>query len=153
KCWILNSDFKKGDLVWGITNWEEYSIITKTDKTMLTLIIIFKKMNKLNVFTHICLDVYRDHNLIVLFSYVNNVKTLKSKFGFDEAFNYKEEQDLDATLKKYFPDRIDIYFDNVSGDVLEEALVNMRRHNQIIVVGMISQYELDEPQGIKNWST
>ncbi|CAI8610055.1 unnamed protein product [Vicia faba] len=86
-------------------------------------------------------------------SLFNSFSPESSKFGFDEAFNYKEEQDLDATLKKYFPDRIDIYFDNVSGDVLEEALVNMRRHNQIIVVGMISQYELDEPQGIKNWST
>jgi len=31
---------------------------------------------------------------------MNKVDILKSKFGFDEAFNYKEEQDLDATLKK-----------------------------------------------------
>ncbi|CAI8586999.1 unnamed protein product [Vicia faba] len=76
--------------------------------------------------TSLLRDVLRSQ-LIVLFSYVNKVDILKSKFGFDEAFNYKELQDLDATLKKYFPDGIDIYFDNVGGDMLEAALVNMRR--------------------------
>jgi NADPH-dependent curcumin reductase CurA len=34
--------------------------------------------------------------------------------------------------------------------MLEAALVNMRRRGRIVVAGMISQYELDEPQGIKN---
>lgn len=34
--------------------------------------------------------------------------------------------------------------------MLEAALVNMRRLGRIVVAGMISQYELDEPQGIKN---
>lgn len=51
---------------------------------------------------------------------------------------------------RYFPNGIDIYFDNVGGDMLEAALVNMRRLGRIVVAGMISQYELDEPQGIKN---
>ena len=34
---------------------------------------------------------------------------------------------------------IDIYFDNVGGDILEAALLNMRRHGRIAVAGMISQ--------------
>ena len=34
------------------------------------------------------------------YSCLNKVDILKSKFGFDEAFNYKEEHDLDATLKR-----------------------------------------------------
>lgn len=41
------------------------------------------------------------------------VGLLKTKFGFDEAFNFKEEQDLDATLKRYLPTGIDICFENV----------------------------------------
>lgn len=53
-------------------------------------------------------------------------------------------------VDRYFPNGIDIYFDNVGGDMLEAALVNMRRLGRIVVAGMISQYELDEPQGIKN---
>ncbi|XP_030939844.1 NADP-dependent alkenal double bond reductase P2-like [Quercus lobata] len=38
------------------------------------------------------------------------VDILKSKFGFDEAFNYKEEHDLDAALKRCFPEGIDRIF-------------------------------------------
>ncbi|KAI9195376.1 hypothetical protein LWI28_014316 [Acer negundo] len=38
-----------------------------------------------------------------------------NKFGFDHAFNYKEEPNFDAALKRCFPDGIDIYFDNVGG--------------------------------------
>ncbi|XVF41395.1 hypothetical protein PTKIN_Ptkin01aG0276700 [Pterospermum kingtungense] len=43
------------------------------------------------------------------------VDILKNKLGFDEAFNYKEEADLDASSERYFPEGIDIYFDNVGG--------------------------------------
>jgi len=78
------------------------------------------------------------------------VDLLKNKFGFDEAFNYKEEQDLDATLKRYFPNGIDIYFENVGGKMLDAVLGNMRLHGRIAVCGMISQYNLEEHQGINN---
>ncbi|GMJ01646.1 hypothetical protein like AT3G03080 [Hibiscus trionum] len=43
------------------------------------------------------------------------VELLKNKLGFDDAFNYKEEPDLNAALKRYFPEGIDIYFENVGG--------------------------------------
>ncbi|GLU14988.1 hypothetical protein SLE2022_315180 [Rubroshorea leprosula] len=46
------------------------------------------------------------------------VDLLKNKFGFDEAFNYKEENDPDAALKRYLPEGIDIYFENVGGKML-----------------------------------
>ena len=75
---------------------------------------------------------------------------MKNKFGFDEAFNYKEEKDYDAALKRYFPQGIDIYFDNVGGKMLDAALLNMRLHGRIAVCGMISQYDLDEHQGVRN---
>ncbi|KAM3702209.1 hypothetical protein ACJW31_04G008200 [Castanea mollissima] len=78
------------------------------------------------------------------------VDLLKNKLGFDEAFNYKEEHDLNAALKKYFPEGIDVYFEHVGGKMLEAVLLNMRHHGRIAVCGMISQYNLDEPEGIKN---
>ncbi|KAJ0010672.1 hypothetical protein Pint_33042 [Pistacia integerrima] len=55
------------------------------------------------------------------------VEILKNKFGFDDAFNYKEEQDLDAALKRCFPEGIDIYFENVGGKMLDatEGVHNM----------------------------
>nr|XP_043609448.1 2-alkenal reductase (NADP(+)-dependent)-like isoform X2 [Erigeron canadensis] len=77
------------------------------------------------------------------------VDMLKNKFGFDEAFNYKEEQDLDAALKRYFPDGIDIYFENVGGKMLEAVILNMRLHGRIAVCGMISQYN-GQGDGVQN---
>ncbi|XP_015962933.1 2-alkenal reductase (NADP(+)-dependent) [Arachis duranensis] len=78
------------------------------------------------------------------------VDLLKNKLGFDKAFNYKEESDLNAALQRYFPQGIDIYFDNVGGEMLDAALLNMRIHGRIAVCGMVSQQSLSKPKGIYN---
>ncbi|XP_052136696.1 2-alkenal reductase (NADP(+)-dependent)-like [Oryza glaberrima] len=79
------------------------------------------------------------------------VTLLKTKFGFHDAFNYKKEgNDLTGALRRCFPDGIDIYFDNVGGATLDAALVNMRRGGRVVVCGMISQYNLQEPEGVHN---
>nr|UQT19385.1 pulegone reductase-like1 protein [Mentha longifolia] len=78
------------------------------------------------------------------------VDLLKNKFGFDDAFNYKEENDYDTALKRHFPEGIDIYFDNVGGKMLEAVVNNMRDHGRIAVCGMVSQYSLKQPEGIHN---
>ncbi|XP_076911184.1 2-alkenal reductase (NADP(+)-dependent)-like [Bidens hawaiensis] len=78
------------------------------------------------------------------------VDLLKNKFGYVEAFNYNEEQDLDAALKRYFPDGIDIYFENVGGKMLEAVLSNMRFNGRIAACGMISQYNLEQGEGVRN---
>ncbi|KAK9074737.1 hypothetical protein SSX86_003055 [Deinandra increscens subsp. villosa] len=78
------------------------------------------------------------------------VDLLKNHFGFDEAFNYKDEEDLNVALKRYFSDGIDIYFENVGGKMLDAVLCNMRLHGRIAVCGMISQYNLTQPEGINN---
>jgi NADPH-dependent curcumin reductase CurA len=51
------------------------------------------------------------------------VSLLKTKFGFDDAFNYKSETDLGAALKRCFPDGIDIYLDSVGGATLDAVLL------------------------------
>ncbi|KAB2597591.1 2-alkenal reductase (NADP(+)-dependent)-like [Pyrus ussuriensis x Pyrus communis] len=78
------------------------------------------------------------------------VDLLKNKLGFDEAFNYKEEPDLEAALKRYFPEGIDIYYENVGGKMLDAVLLNMRRHGRIAVCGLISYYNLKQPQDFSN---
>ncbi|KAG6490643.1 2-alkenal reductase (NADP(+)-dependent)-like [Zingiber officinale] len=78
------------------------------------------------------------------------VNLLKTKFGFDEAFNYKKEPDLTKALKRYFPEGIDIYFENVGGPMLEAVLHNMRIKGRIAACGMISQYNLEKPEGVHN---
>ncbi|XP_042517395.1 2-alkenal reductase (NADP(+)-dependent)-like [Macadamia integrifolia] len=78
------------------------------------------------------------------------VDLLKNKFGFDEAFNYKEEDDLDAALRRYFPEGIDIYFENVGGKMLDAVLLNMKVNGRISVCGLISQYNLEKPEAVQN---
>ncbi|KAH7545648.1 hypothetical protein FEM48_Zijuj01G0115600 [Ziziphus jujuba var. spinosa] len=81
---------------------------------------------------------------------LKEVELLKEKLGFDDAFNYKEEKDLKAALKRCFPQGIDIYFENVGGKTLEAVLLNMRQFGRIAVCGMISQYNVDEEEGVRN---
>lgn len=68
------------------------------------------------------------------------VALLKEKLGFDDAFNYKQEKDLTSTLEKYFPDGIDVYFDNVGGEMLEAAIANMKSFGRVPLCGVISEY-------------
>ncbi|KAJ1395455.1 hypothetical protein SESBI_33413 [Sesbania bispinosa] len=78
------------------------------------------------------------------------VDLLKNKFGYDEAFNYKDEPDLNEALKRYFPEGIDINFENVGGKILDAVLLNMRVHGRIPLCGMISQYNLTQFEGVTN---
>ena len=51
---------------------------------------------------------------------------------------------------RYFPDRIDIYFDNVGGDMLEAAIENMNVHGRIAACGVISEYTNTEKRYVPN---
>ncbi|KAI3781914.1 hypothetical protein L2E82_11942 [Cichorium intybus] len=68
------------------------------------------------------------------------VDLLKGKLGFDDAFNYKEDVDLKSTIQRYFPDGIDIYFDNVGGEMLEAAIANMNNFGRVAACGAMSDY-------------
>ncbi|KFK35194.1 hypothetical protein AALP_AA5G252600 [Arabis alpina] len=78
------------------------------------------------------------------------VDLLLNKLGFDDAFNYKEEPDLDSALKRCFPKGIDIYFENVGGEMLDAVLLNMKTFGRIAVCGMISQYLLETRDRLQN---
>ncbi|RWR96740.1 2-alkenal reductase NADP+-dependent-like protein [Cinnamomum micranthum f. kanehirae] len=51
---------------------------------------------------------------------------------------------------RYFPEGINIYFENVGGKMLDAVLLNMAIHGRIAACGMISQYNLEEPEGVCN---
>jgi NADPH-dependent curcumin reductase CurA len=73
------------------------------------------------------------------------VKFLIDECGFDLAFDYKESSAMEQ-LFQLVPDGIDVYFDNVGGEMLEAALSNLRVHGRIIACGGISGYNNQEPQ-------
>ncbi|CAL9211234.1 unnamed protein product, partial [Musa hybrid cultivar] len=68
------------------------------------------------------------------------VDLLKEKLGFDDAFNYKEEPDLKSALRRYFPEGVDIYFDNVGSAMLDAAVANMNLFGRVALCGAISEY-------------
>lgn len=70
--------------------------------------------------------------------------------GFDAAIDYRATPDLAAEIAKAAPDGIDVYFDNVGGEMLEAILPLMRLHGRVAVCGMIGQYnDADHPYGVK----
>jgi NADPH-dependent curcumin reductase CurA len=79
------------------------------------------------------------------------VRYLTEDLGFDGAFNYRDG-DIRAQLKRLAPDGIDVYFDNVGGEQLEETLFRMNLHGRVAVCGAISQYNTPDAQGIRNLS-
>ena len=73
------------------------------------------------------------------------VKFLRDECGFDGAFNYRVGPALEQ-LNLEVPDGIDVYFDNVGGEMLEAALSALRVHGRIIACGTISGYNDEKPR-------
>lgn len=64
---------------------------------------------------------------------------LLDELGFDAAIDYKSEN-VYAALKEKCPKGIDVYFDNVGGEILDAALTKLRMHARVVICGAISQY-------------
>ncbi|KAK3163607.1 hypothetical protein QOZ80_1AG0005870 [Eleusine coracana subsp. coracana] len=173
-----------GDLVWGFTGWEDYSVIKPPASNLLskithagnkdgggvplsyyTGILGMPGLTAYVGFHEICAPQPGESvfvsaasgavgQLVGQFAKLagcgpvvgsagsaEKVDLLTARFGFDAAFNYKEEgADLSAALARRFPEGIDIYFENVGGAMLDAALRNMRVHGRVAVCGLISQY-------------
>jgi NADPH-dependent curcumin reductase CurA len=70
--------------------------------------------------------------------------------GLDAAVDYKSEH-LYERLAALCPAGIDIFYDNVGGDVLQAAVDNMARHGRIVLCGQIAGYNDDRPvEGPRN---
>src|SRR5438445_1458279 len=61
------------------------------------------------------------------------------ELGFDAAIDYRAEN-VEAALREHCPQGIDVYFDNVGGEILDAALANLARHARVVICGAISQY-------------
>ncbi|KAL5711791.1 2-alkenal reductase [NAD(P)(+)] [Ranunculus cassubicifolius] len=187
-CKVVESDnprFEAGDIVTGITGWEEYSLVEKPEQlkkiecddgipaSYYVGLLGMPGFTAYAGFYEVCSPKKGEYVFVSAASgavgqlvgqlaklygcYVvgsagsnQKVDILKNKLGFDEAFNYKDEPDLDIALKRYFPQGIDIYFDNVGGPMLDAALLNMNIHGRIAVCGMVSQQSVSYTEGIHN---
>jgi NADPH-dependent curcumin reductase len=71
---------------------------------------------------------------------------LVDDLGFDAAIDYKS-QDVRRALREAAPDAIDVYFDNVGGDILDAVLTRLARGARIVICGAVSQYNATD--GVK----
>jgi NADPH:quinone reductase len=68
------------------------------------------------------------------------VKTLKEEFGFDEAINYKTTHDMNKAIADACPKGVDVYFDNVGGEISDAVINNINFHGRIALCGQIALY-------------
>tara|TARA_R110002049_G_scaffold37352_2_gene117788 strand:+ start:323 stop:1318 length:996 start_codon:yes stop_codon:yes gene_type:complete len=68
------------------------------------------------------------------------VELLKSKFGFDAGINYKTTKNIKSAIAELVPNGVDVYFDNVGGEITDAVMQNIGRNARIVVCGAISVY-------------
>ena len=76
---------------------------------------------------------------------------LVEELGFDAAIDYRNEN-VEARIAELLPNGVDVFFDNVGGDVLDAVLMNIHRGSRIVICGAISQYDdMGNVRGPRNY--
>jgi NADPH-dependent curcumin reductase CurA len=75
---------------------------------------------------------------------------ITDELGFDAAIDYKAE-DVRVALRAAAPDRVDVYFDNVGGEILDAVLTRLDRGARIVICGAVSQYNAEQVRGPSNY--
>jgi NADPH:quinone reductase len=79
------------------------------------------------------------------------VRFLTEELGFDGAFNYHETPDYCAKLKDLCPYGVDVYFDNVGGEITDAVMRRLATNARVAVCGQISQYNSVKPEVGPRW--
>ncbi len=72
----------------------------------------------------------------------DKVSFLKNELGIDDAINYKTVPNLRKEIRNKCPQGVDVYFDNVGGEISDSVLFLMNDFARIIICGQISQYNI-----------
>ena len=72
---------------------------------------------------------------------------LKNELGFDEVINYRTCGDYENAIREACPDGVDVYFDNVGGEILDAALACLNKFARVAVCGWISTYNIADAAG------
>ena len=76
------------------------------------------------------------------------VKLLKEAFGFDEVINYKTTPNIKKSIAEVCPKGVDIYYDNVGGEISDAVISNINFNARIVLCGQIALYNSTEvPMG------
>src|ERR1700733_7138817 len=77
-------------------------------------------------------------------------RAVTEEFGFDAAIDYREPG-LRRRLRELAPGGVDVYFDNVGGQILDDVLACLARGARVIICGAISQYNENQTRGPANY--
>jgi NADPH-dependent curcumin reductase len=161
-----NAKFPEGTLVQGFLGWQDYAISDGTDLNQ------FQKDHSVPLTAYFgLLDIGKPkagETLIVsgaagavgsLVGQIGKIKGcrvigiagseekcrwLRDELGFDAAIDYKTESVLES-LQQHCPDGIDVYFENVGGEILDAVLSLINLRARVVLCGLISQYNATEP--------
>jgi NADPH-dependent curcumin reductase CurA len=81
----------------------------------------------------------------------DKVRYVVDDLGFDGAFNYKTTKNYMEKLKELCPKGIDVYFDNVGGEVTDAVIPLLNVKARLSICGQISQYNLEKPEVGPRW--
>lgn len=173
--------FKKGDIVGGLVNWQEYFVVDKKESQTMEFFVIppYIDIPLLLAFTGTGLTAYfglkeigkpkagetvlvsgaagatgsiagqiaklKGARVIGIAGGKEKCRWLKELAHFDDAIDYKNE-DVEKRIGELCPKGIDIYFDNVGGEILDAALLHLAFGARIIICGQISQYDKRIPK-------
>jgi NADPH-dependent curcumin reductase CurA len=163
-----------GDLVFGLTGWQEYTLVDEGARMMQPLPPGVDPTAALSVFGTTGMTAYfglidvgrvGEGDTVVVSgaagatgSIVGQIARIKGaarvvgiagteqkcawlvdELGFDAAVNYREDQ-VAARLREACPDGIDVYFDNVGGELLDICLAQLALRGRIVLCGAIATY-------------
>jgi NADPH-dependent curcumin reductase CurA len=174
---VLESEsprYSRGDLVFGMTGWQDYVIADEGERTMQPLPPGISPQVALGLFGITGMTAYfglldvgalEEGDVVVVSgaagatgSTVGQIARIKGarkvigiaggaekcawivdELGFDDAIDYKND-DLSARLRELAPEGIDLYFDNVGGEILDACLARLALRGRVVLCGAISTY-------------
>jgi NADPH-dependent curcumin reductase CurA len=177
--------YRGGDLVFGMTGWQEYAVADSGERSMTVLPPGIPLLDALSVYGITgmtayfgVLDVGRPQagETVVVSgaagatgSVAGQIAKIKgcrvvgiagsdekcawvaNKLGFDACINYRTE-DVPARLRETCPDGVDMFFDNVGGEILDAVLAIINLRARVVLCGAISTYNTDAlPVGPSNY--
>jgi NADPH-dependent curcumin reductase CurA len=77
-------------------------------------------------------------------------RVVVEEFGFDACIDYREGN-VRRALRELAPSGVDVYFDNVGGEILDDVLTCLARGARVVICGAISQYNEDAVRGPANY--
>ncbi len=176
---------RPGDLVFGMTGWQDYVLAGEGDGSMTTIPPGVDPALALSVFGVTGLTAYFGlydvgqpvagdtvvvsgaagatgsvvgqlariagaANVVGIAGSAEKCAWLTGELGFDHAIDYRRE-DVSRRIGEVCPSGIDVFFDNVGGEILDACLAHLALKARVVLCGAISQYNEDRPVGPRNY--